>query len=298
MKTAEWIDIPCPLCGSSSLQPYSRYYTHLFGDDITPMNLVRCADCDLIFVSPRPRSDEIDALYELDRFAADQNRETIAVGKLPNVADIRPAEKLWKVEKLEEFVGGGRLLDVGFGFGAMMKAAASRGLWQVWGIDPSPASVRFVREAWGLNVQCRSVFEMDFPPAFFDAVCMDNVLEHIDRPVGCMRAVSRVLRPGGVVFVDVPRIRGLTSRLWRTYLKIFPKEGHPDTYGHIFFYTKKSISILLEKTGFKPVVMLTDQSTYPGFAGGVESALRRMATAAGKTLPGAGNLLIAFGVKK
>jgi len=297
MERTDLINVPCPLCGSDSPQSYARYCTHLFGDDIVPMNLVRCVNCDLIFVSPRPRNNDIEALYGSDRFTADQNKETVGRGRLPSPSDVSLADKVWKVRMLEDFVGGGRLLDIGFGFGAMMKVAQDRGRWEAWGIDPSPASVRFVREVWGLNVQCRSVLEMDFPESFFDAVCMDNVLEHIDRPVECMSAVSRVLRPGGVVFIDVPYVRGLTNRLWRTYLKLFPKEGHPNTYGHIYFYTRKSISILLRKAGFEPRLMLTDQTTFPGYAGGMERVLRQVATTAGKTLPGAGNLLISFGVK-
>ena len=266
MQGTDLINVSCPLCGSDSPQSYARYCTHLFGDDIVPMNLVRCVNCDLIFVSPRPRDNEIEALYGSDRFTADQNKETVGRGRLPGPRDVSLADKVWKVAMLEDFVGGGRLLDIGFGFGAMMKVAEDRGRWEAWGIDPSPASVRFVREVWGLNVQCRSVLEMDFPESCFFAVCMDNGHEHIDR-------------------------------LWRTYLKLFPKEGHPNTYGHIYFYTRKSISILLRKAGFEPRLMLTDQTTFPGYAGGMERVLRQVATTAGKTLPGAGNLLISFGVK-
>jgi len=298
MEKTDLVNVSCPLCTSDSPQPYARYYTHLFGDNIIPMNLVRCANCDLIFVSPRPRDNDIEALYESDRFTADQNKETVARGRLPEPSDVGLADKEWKVEMLEDFVGGGRLLDIGFGFGAMMKVAEDRGRWETWGIDPSPASVRFVRQTWGLNVRCQSVLEMDFPESFFDAVCMDNVLEHINRPLECMSAVSRVIRPGGVVFIDVPYVRGLTNRLWRMYLKLFPKEGHPNTYGHIYFYTKKSLSILLRKTGLQPKLMLTDQTTFAGDAGGTERILRRVATAAAKALPGAGNLLISLGVKE
>ena len=298
MKRTGLIEVSCPLCGSSSSQSYALYYTHLFDDDVIPMNLVQCVECDLIFVSPRPGGDEIQTLYESDRFTADQNKGTVGRGVLPTVNDIHFRDKAWKVEKLEELVGGGRLLDIGCGFGAMMKVAEDRGKWQAFGIDPSPAVVEFAREALGVNAQCKSVFEMDFPPSSFDAVSMDNVLEHIDRPVECMRAVSRVLRPGGVVFIDVPNIRGLSSRLWRFYLKVFPREGHPNTYGHIYFYTRKSISILLRKVGLEPIQTLTDQTTFLGDAGGLENTLRRMAIAAGQALPGAGNLLISFGVKR
>ena len=298
MNSVELVDVTCPLCNLNSSRRYARYYSDLFSDETVPMSLVRCVNCDLIFVSPRPRSEDVEALYESDTFTADQHKETVGRGRLPSISDIVFADKAWKVEKLEEMVGGGRLLDIGCGFGAMMKLAEDRGWWHAYGIDPSPAAVRFVREAWGLNLQCKSVFEMDFPPGFFDAVCMDNVLEHIDRPVECMQAVRRVLRPDGVVFIDVPYIRGLTCRLWRMYLKVFPKEGHPNTYGHIYFYTRKSISILLRKAGFEPTLMLTDQTTFPGSAVGAERLLRSAATSAGRALPRAGNLLIAFAVKK
>lgn len=50
-----------------------------------------------------------------------------------------------------------------------------------------------------------SALELPFPDATFDRIIASEVLEHIDNDRGALRELSRVLRPGGVLAVTVPR---------------------------------------------------------------------------------------------
>jgi ubiquinone/menaquinone biosynthesis C-methylase UbiE len=74
-------------------------------------------------------------------------------------------------------------------------------------VDVSAASLaqarRQVRQAGATNVffQNADIFRLPFGPASFDHVFVCFVLEHLADPAGALRALRRVLKPGGSVTV-------------------------------------------------------------------------------------------------
>ena len=42
------------------------------------------------------------------------------------------------------------------------------------------------------------------PDSLFDSLVMSEILEHLEEPVAALRAARRVLRSGGLLFVNVP----------------------------------------------------------------------------------------------
>jgi cyclopropane-fatty-acyl-phospholipid synthase len=76
---------------------------------------------------------------------------------------------------------GSRLLDIGCGYGRILKAAQSRGA-RAWGITVSPEQVRRDTAA-GLNVRLRDYKHLG--PEWdgqFDAVIANGSLEHFAQP--------------------------------------------------------------------------------------------------------------------
>lgn len=106
------------------------------------------------------------------------------------------------------YPAGATVLEAGCGVGAQTVALArlSPGA-RITAIDVSTESLaaaeRRVRESGATNVVFRQadLFALPFADASFDHVFVCFVLEHLSRPVAVMRALGRVLKPGGTMTV-------------------------------------------------------------------------------------------------
>jgi len=99
------------------------------------------------------------------------------------------------------------LLDVGCGEGHALKYFSDRG-WTVHGLDYSRAGCERMNPDCLDRLTMGDVFEnVDRLIARDDAhdvVMLDNVLEHVVDPLGLLRSLHRLVKPGGVLIVEVP----------------------------------------------------------------------------------------------
>ncbi len=101
---------------------------------------------------------------------------------------------------------GADVLDVGCGPGTITIDIAARvAPGRVVGIDASSDAIDAARaglEGSGtsnLEVRVDDVYALDVPNDSFDLVHAHQVLQHLTDPVGALREMGRVCRPGGVV---------------------------------------------------------------------------------------------------
>ena len=109
---------------------------------------------------------------------------------------------------------GCTLLDLGCNWGRWTIAAAEKG-WRATGIDRGKKSVQAAKRiAEQLGVAADYVLgdvrELPFPDASFDAVFSYSVLQHLakDDVRTVVAEIRRVLRPGGIVWIEMPNARG------------------------------------------------------------------------------------------
>ena len=111
---------------------------------------------------------------------------------------------------------GGRVLDVGCGGGFLLERLAERGYSGV-GVDLSPESVAIANERLlglgaGDRLRAETGSAYDPPAGPFDLIALTDVLEHLEDPRACLRALREVVAPGGLVVVSTPNRRSLPGR--------------------------------------------------------------------------------------
>lgn len=157
---------------------------------------LRCPQCSLVYPSPRPKMEHVEAQYKSGRFS----------GSFTDIY-LPSAEYRMKTifrERVEEIISPripkGRILDIGASSGHFLKVAHDHG-FDVHGIEPNPDMVSFATDKLGLpNIKCGTLEEGEYPSDFFDAITVWDVLEHVPDPGELLRNVFRILKPGGWVF--------------------------------------------------------------------------------------------------
>ena len=83
-----------------------------------------------------------------------------------------------------------------------------------------------------------------------DAVMLISVLEHLGDPLSVMEAARRILKPSGVLLINVPTWRGKSFLEFSAFrLGLSPRIEMDD---HKMYYDKRDLWPLLVRAGFKP----------------------------------------------
>lgn len=93
------------------------------------------------------------------------------------------------------------VLEVGTGYGGFAFLSNFYDM-EVYGIEPDQVRLHFSEQVGNINI-VDSVEKLQ-PEMKFDAVVIDNVLEHVKSIKKELQAVYNLLRPGGIVVIIVP----------------------------------------------------------------------------------------------
>ncbi len=149
---------------------------------------------------------------------------------------------------------GDRLLDLGCGAGRHAAEACRRGATVV-ALDMSAPDLKEARDRLGevdpdrkrsIAVQ-GDALRLPFADGSFDRIIAAEVLEHIPADEAAMAELARVLRPGGLAAVTVPRW-GPEKVCWALSHAYHEVEG-----GHVRIYRKGQLRSRLEAVGLQHV---------------------------------------------
>jgi 2-polyprenyl-3-methyl-5-hydroxy-6-metoxy-1,4-benzoquinol methylase len=256
----EWTMWRCQDCASGYLDPcpsestiglaYTRYLTHQGSSEIARLS----------FATYLRRAIGND--YRGYRYGADLRPRLRGVGRL--ITRLIPRSK--KGIDLEyRFLprcaqSSARLLDVGCGNGGFLRLAKNAG-WLVAGVEPDPIAREF---ALAFGDVRSTVDEWDGEEAQFEYVTMSHVIEHVHDPAATLRAIFKLLKPGGGLYIQTPNINAPThlrfGRAWRGL----------ETPRHLQLFTASSLAECLARQDFidispcdveQPVQFLVEQST-------------------------------------
>ncbi len=141
-----------------------------------------------------------------------------------------------KAATLARVAAGSAVLDIGARDGGLRRFLPQGVRYQ--GIDIAP---EFARP----DVLIQDVSQgIPFPDGAYDFVFCIEVLEHVPNPFGTLAEINRVLKPGGVLVLSVPNPYHVKEIIWNV-LRI------PDRQGHIYGWTRQTMTRLGEMSGFR-----------------------------------------------
>ncbi|HWR02663.1 MAG TPA: class I SAM-dependent methyltransferase [Humidesulfovibrio sp.] len=143
---------------------------------------------------------------------------------------------------LPEREGSLRYLDIGCNVGHSLQAAKSVGIL-AHGVEVDPYPGEIARREGHTVVR----FLEDLPPGNYDIISFWETLEHIADPLAELQLASSRLAEGGLLVFTVPNLMALGLRLLRE--KCTYAYGGFNSPGHINFFSKRSIALLLDRAG-------------------------------------------------
>jgi 2-polyprenyl-6-hydroxyphenyl methylase/3-demethylubiquinone-9 3-methyltransferase len=171
--------------------------------------------------------------------------------KAPHTADY-----LWAhIVSLCAALHARRVVDIGCGNGALCRELADRG-YEVVGCEPSAESLHFAQLGAPGLVFHRLGVDDDLSVIgneSFDVAIATEVIEHVVTPFNLPHFAKQLLRPGGYLIVSTP-YHGYLKNLVLAFTNKWDSHLNPFwDGGHIKFWSYKTLSRLLNESGFRVV---------------------------------------------
>ncbi len=233
----------CCICGTRDSEPVGSGPDFEYRTSPDSFLAVRCVHCDVVYLDRRPVADELDRIYpdHYHAFAFTEDR----FGFVYSVRRRLEARRL--LATFSDLAPTARIVDVGCGDGFHLDLLAQYGLpgWQLEGIDLDDRAIAAARRH-GLTVHKGRVEALELPEASYSAALLIQTIEHVDDPATVLRAIHRILEPGGRVLLVTDNTASLDFALakrrhWGGYH--FPR--------HWYLFNPASIERLARLTGFE-----------------------------------------------
>lgn len=196
------VPVSCPLCQCDDAAFYCEAPSH-YGSET--YRITRCRRCGMVYTNPQPVTTTYDSEVE-QRGVQHYHLKPEVLAKARRTARL-------VLEELRIRTPGRRVLDFGAGAGAFVAQAQSEG-WQATGMDLNRGLVEAARQTWSqaglaptLLPVALETFAQDGQRGAWDAVTAIQVFEHMQDPITIGRQLVSLLKPGGVLYVDVPNVQ-------------------------------------------------------------------------------------------
>jgi len=171
---------------------------------------------------------------EIDKFQSIASRWWDPESEFKPLHQINP-HRVSYIEQQAAGLDGKRILDVGCGGGILAEALALKGA-QVTGIDMAELSLKVARlhlHESGLEID----YQLSTVEAFaeqhqaqFDIVTCLELLEHVPDPASIITSATRLLKPGGILFLSTinrnPKSFALAILGAEYVLRLLPRGTH------------------------------------------------------------------------
>jgi len=219
----------CPLC-------YGREATIFIPFPAIPV--VRCRSCGFLY-SSRVFAEGTLATYYETGFGGLRHRR----GQLVNAA-----VNAMVLERIVDFGAVRTLLDVGTGYGFLLRELSARHELRATGVEVSRQEADHARRVLDLDVRNCSLAESGLRREAYDLVTTFEVIEHVPYPRRFLTELAEYVKPGGYLVVMTDNFDG---RMAKSLGAAFPKWI---PHSHISHFSPATLRKAIEGTGTLEIV--------------------------------------------
>ena len=147
-----------------------------------------------------------------------------------------------RVKTALSFISKGeiKILDIGAGMGWVEEVLSKDK--EIYANDFSLKAVNYLKKNFKGNFSIQSIYNLNYPNNFFDAILVLEVLEHIPpgKTFKILSSINKLLKEKGFLIISVPMNEGLENM-----------EDNPNS--HVRMYTEDLIKAELQIAGFKAI---------------------------------------------
>jgi len=220
--------ISCNICGSTEISVLANR-----SRSGNPLRTVICARCGLVWSDPLPHNPR--NFYEDDyrlSYKGNCSPKPKHILRAGNVA-------ISRYRKIEQLLSRSlEVLDAGSGGGEFAYLLKTLGQ-NVKGIEPNKGYAEYSIREYGLDIQVGFIQDAKFQEESFDLITVWHVLEHTENPHDVLLKLRTLLKPQGILVIEVPNIEAICQS---------PKSTFHEA--HIFNFNVSTLQKLAEKSGF------------------------------------------------
>lgn len=235
----------CANCVEPLSQQVSRW--HVGGREYF---LYKCNTCELIQLSNVAKriSKNLYANVSTDKYIKEVNPQlrliySLSFGKRILNAYNRLCYQS-RYSQVSSYRQSGQVLDIGCADGQFLEFFSTD--WQLWGVEVNKDFVsRFKKRLPSAKIYTGKIEEFKGKNSSFDVITLWHVFEHLENPHQIMRKIHKLLKPGGLLFIEVPHGNSIVRKLFGSewQLLMFPQ--------HLFFWTTTAWNYLAKRHDFK-----------------------------------------------
>lgn len=241
-------EVTCLQCGSKKSTHFLVGEEDLTAKD-GKFTYVKCQDCELVYQSPRIAVNQIKDFYDSEYIAhRKKNNWGILQPLYERAMNKHDLEKIKIVQNYVELNSKTEVLDVGCAVGTFLLKLKKDFNCDISGVDFKEDLT--YPDFDKINFYCGLFYEQDFKDKKFDLVTMWHFLEHCYQPQKSLAKAHSVLKTGGTLIIEVPRLDSLSYKIFKDK---WPGVQAPQ---HTVLFDKESLLTMVTNSGYKLIEYL------------------------------------------
>jgi len=219
----------CIVCENSS---FSSLY----------QGLIKCQNCSHVVADLSISDEDLYNLYKRNYFFGEEYFDYLAEER---VIKKNFQARLEVLEKYRNEDSHKILFEIGCAYGFFLDITKER-YQKVLGLDIHEEGINYARNTLKLNVQTADFLNYNLPSNIYVG-CMWDTIEHLSQPHLYVKKFGEIMEKDSLLAITTGDIESVVAKIRKRRWRLI----HPPT--HIHYFSKRTLTQLLEKNGFKVV---------------------------------------------